>query len=73
MTTGTRPAPAADARLLDVASAQARLGGIARSKLFELLAAGEIESTRLGRRRLIFADSLDAYVTRLRRRAPGAA
>ena len=34
-----------------------RLTGISRSKTYELLAAGEIESIKIGRRRLIVIDS----------------
>jgi excisionase family DNA binding protein len=43
--------------------------GIGRSLLYELLAAGEIASVSIGRRRLIPADALAAYVERLRREA----
>jgi excisionase family DNA binding protein len=43
--------------------------GIGRSLLYELLAAGEITSVSIGRRRLIPADALLAYVERLRREA----
>jgi excisionase family DNA binding protein len=43
--------------------------GIGRSLLYELLAAGEIASVSIGRRRLIPADALAACVERLRREA----
>lgn len=40
--------------------------GIGRSKLFELLAEGRLESIKLGSCRLIPRDSLDAFVLRER-------
>ena len=41
--------------------------GIGRSLLYQLLAAGEIASVSIGRRRLIPADALVAYVEQLRK------
>jgi excisionase family DNA binding protein len=38
---------------------------IGRTQLFDLLRRGEITSVKIGRRRLIPAASLDAYVARL--------
>ena len=40
--------------------------GIARTKVWALLATGEIESLKVGRRRLVPADAVSAYVERLR-------
>ena len=40
--------------------------GLGRTKIYELLALGEIESVTCGRRRLIPADSVSAFVARLR-------
>ncbi len=40
--------------------------GIARTKVWALLANGEIESVKVGRRRLVPADAIDAFVARLR-------
>lgn len=40
--------------------------GVKRSTLYDLLAKGEIESVKIGKRRLITADSLEAYVERLK-------
>ena len=40
--------------------------GISRSRLYELLAAGQIESVHVGRTRLIPAEALEEYVDRLR-------
>lgn len=46
-------------------SAAAHLG-IGRSKLFELIAAGEIETVQIGRSRRVPAEALEEYVARLR-------
>ncbi len=43
--------------------------GIGRSKLFELIAAGEIETVQIGRSRRVPAESLTAYVARLRQQS----
>ena len=43
----------------------ARSIGIARSALYEIVARGEIESFKLGRRRLILVKKLDAYINRV--------
>jgi len=40
--------------------------GIGRSKLFELIAAGEIETVQIGRSRRVPAEALEQYVARLR-------
>jgi len=42
------------------------LGGIGRSTLFELIAAGHIEVVKIGRRTLISHDELERYVRSLR-------
>ncbi|MBU0538453.1 MAG: helix-turn-helix domain-containing protein [Gammaproteobacteria bacterium] len=42
----------------------ARMIGVARSMLYELLARREIESFKLGRRRLILVKNLEAYINR---------
>lgn len=39
---------------------------LSRTKVWELMKTGELENTKIGKRRLIFADSLDRYVERLR-------
>lgn len=41
--------------------------GIARTKLYESIRAGEIEAFKLGRRTLIRAESVRAYIDRLPR------
>ena len=40
--------------------------GIGRSKLFELIASGQIETVQIGRSRRVPAEALSAYVQRLR-------
>ena len=47
----------------------AEITGIGRSKLYELMSEGEIESVKCGGLRLIPADALDAFVARLRQAA----
>jgi len=42
---------------------------IGRTKVFELIATGELESVRIGRARRIPLAALEAYVDRLRTRA----
>ena len=49
-----------------VATAMALLG-IGKTKLYELLASGELEAIRVGRRTLILRASIDALIERLRR------
>jgi excisionase family DNA binding protein len=39
--------------------------GVGRTKMFELIASGELTSVQVGRRRLIPATAITAYVERL--------
>lgn len=58
--------------LIDIGGACARLG-ISRSTLFNLLRDGKLVARKLGRRTLIRASDIDAFVQRLERasyRAP---
>lgn len=59
-------------KLVNIATA-CEFVGCGRSKLYELLDAGELESVKLGRRRLVPEDALDEFVERLRssQAAPG--
>jgi excisionase family DNA binding protein len=69
----TRP-PAPD-RLLDVDEASSALG-IGRSKAYDLIAAGELHSVKVGRRRLVPAASIATYIRAAQEssyRAPSAA
>ena len=40
--------------------------GLSRTKVWELLRDGELRGVKVGKRRLIFADSLDEYVEKLK-------
>lgn len=40
--------------------------GVGRTKVYELIDAGELETVNIGRRRLVVAESVDQYVKRLR-------
>ena len=64
------PAPAGSAqtgRPLCVRVDQAmRLLDIGKTKLYELLASGDLEAMRIGRRTLVVRDSIDDLVMRLR-------
>lgn len=51
--------------LYDVNEAVA-LTSIGRSRLYELMASGELESVKCGKRRLIPADALERFVASLR-------
>lgn len=42
------------------------LTSIPRSRLYELMAAGQIESVKVGKSRLIPHDALEAFVAKLR-------
>lgn len=53
-------------KLLLTPTEAAELLGVGRSTVYELLAAGVVESVYIGRSRRIPRDALDAYVTRLR-------
>ena len=55
-------------RLLAPISEACQQIGVGRSKLFELIAAGEIETVKIGRRTLVPQAALVAYVDKLRSR-----
>lgn len=42
----------------------ARLIGVARSMFYEILARGEIESFKLGRRRLVLVKNIEVFINR---------
>jgi hypothetical protein len=42
------------------------LGGIGNTKLWELIEAGELERVRIGTRAFVTAESVSAYVERLK-------
>jgi excisionase family DNA binding protein len=51
----------------------AALGGLGRTKIYELIASGELRTVKIGRRRFIPADAIREYVARLERAASPAA
>jgi excisionase family DNA binding protein len=53
-------------KLLHTATEAADALGISRSRVYELMAAGELEYVKLGRSRRIPADALESFVARLR-------
>ena len=54
----------ADKLLVTVEQASAALS-IGRTRIFRLLAAGELESVKIGKSRRIIKDSLNSYVERI--------
>ncbi len=57
----TKPASNIDVRAYRVRDA-ARTYGLSRTTLYKLLAEGRLQSVKVGRRRLILRDSLDALL-----------
>jgi excisionase family DNA binding protein len=53
--------------------AAAQALGISRSTFFELIAAGQIETVKIGRSRRVPAQAIEDYVARLRAGNPAAA
>lgn len=41
------------------------LGGLSRTKVYELIAAGELRTVKIGRRRFVPASAVQEYVDRL--------
>jgi len=58
--------------LHSIADTGTQLGGTSRSRVYELIAADELEVVSIGRRTFVTGDSLAAYVDRLRGKAPPA-
>jgi excisionase family DNA binding protein len=55
----------APARFLLSITAAAECLGVKRSMMYQLIDAGEVTTVKIGRRRLVTAESLQAYVQRL--------
>ncbi len=49
-----------------VPEAQAALGGMSRSTIYELFAKGEIKTVKVGRRTFVTADELQRFVDSLK-------
>ena len=56
----------ADVRVLFTVEEAARALGIGRTRMFELIQTGDVETVLIGRLRRIPVDALDAFVGRLR-------
>ena len=52
------------AALLNESDARAELGGLGRTKLYELTSSGDLSTVKIGRRRMWLTESLHAYVAR---------
>jgi excisionase family DNA binding protein len=72
-TLGTRNAATNQPRLLFTVEEAARALGIGRTRMFELIQAGSVETVLIGRLRRIPLDALDAFVSRLRESTQGSA
>jgi excisionase family DNA binding protein len=64
--TGQPARASSPGRLLYSVEEAAELLGIGRTFMFHLVASGEIESFKIGNRRKIHREAIDAYVNRLR-------
>lgn len=53
-------------QLLTVEEAAEELGGLSRSKMFQLIRERELDSVQIGRRRLIPQEAIIEFVKRLR-------
>ena len=60
-----RTSPVADPRLLYSVEEAARLLGIGRTFMFQLVATSEVGSLKIGKRRKIPRRALDDYIARL--------
>ena len=56
-------------RLIDLPTTARILGKITTREVEKRIADGDLESVKLGRRRLVVVESVDAYVSRLREQA----
>jgi excisionase family DNA binding protein len=72
-TTGPTKPAAGQPRLLFTVEEAARALGIGRTRMFELIQAGAVETVLIGRLRRIPLDALDAFVSRLRESPQGSA
>jgi excisionase family DNA binding protein len=53
--------------LLPVSDTGKALGGLGRTKVFELIKSGELRTVKIGRRRFVPASAVEEYVARLER------
>lgn len=69
----THKTASAQLRVLFTVEEAARALGIGRTRMFELIQHGDVETVLIGRLRRIPVDALDAFVSRLRESADRAA
>jgi excisionase family DNA binding protein len=70
VSTAARRTAADPPRLLFTVEEAARVLGLGRTRMFELIQAGSVETVLIGRLRRIPLDALDAFVTGLRESPP---
>lgn len=58
-----------NAQLHDEKATRLRLGGLGRSKLWELIGSGELRSVKIGKRRLVPEQAICEYIARLEAQA----
>jgi excisionase family DNA binding protein len=56
-----------NAQLHDEKATRVRLGGIGRSKFWELVGSGELRSVKIGKRRMVPEQAICEYIARLER------
>ncbi|MDZ7578785.1 MAG: helix-turn-helix domain-containing protein [Candidatus Nanopelagicales bacterium] len=61
------------AHLLTIPETQDALGGLGRTKVYELMDAGAVDAVKIGRRRFVVATSVAAFVDKLQASPDGAA
>ncbi|MCA9241420.1 MAG: helix-turn-helix domain-containing protein [Planctomycetales bacterium] len=56
-------------QLNNIERAREKLGGLGRTRVFELLRTGQLQSVKIGRRRLIPDSAIQRYIDGLKGRA----
>lgn len=59
------PRPAPEVLLPVHPDASRALGGLGRTKMYELITSGELQTVKIGRRRFVPASAVERYVVRL--------
>ena len=53
-------------RLNDIEGAQQKLGGLGRTRIFDLIRTGQLASVKIGRRRFVPDSAIQAYIDNLK-------
>jgi len=53
-------------QLNDVEATGVKLGGLGRTRVFDLIASGQLASVKIGRRRFVPDSAIAAYIERLK-------